>query len=83
VLYLGRISFPLYLVHVMPLLWLDSHFSRAPLAPLSATGVVVAYVAGCIGLAALLHHLVERPSHRWIRRVRPPAPSAVLGLEGA
>ncbi len=82
VLFLGRISFPLYLVHVMPLLWLVWHFSRAPLAPLAATGVVFAYAASCIGLAALLHHLVERPSHRWIRRVRP-APSPVLGLEGA
>jgi len=83
VLFLGRISFPLYLVHVMPLLWLVSHFGRAPLGPMAATGVVFGYMAGCVGLAALLHRLVERPSHRWIRRVRPPAPSPLLGLEGA
>jgi len=83
VMFLGRISFPLYLVHVMPLLWLVSIYHAAPLAPLAATAVVFAYMAGCIGLSALLHRFVERPSQRWIRRHPAPAPAAVLGLEGA
>lgn len=71
-MFLGRISFPLYLVHVTPLLWLVSHNRVAPPGPLAASGLIATYIAGCLGLASLLHHLVERPSHRWIKRwLRP------------
>jgi peptidoglycan/LPS O-acetylase OafA/YrhL len=83
VMFLGRISFPLYLVHVMPLLWLVSIYHSAPLPPLEATAVVFAYMAGVIGLSALLHQFVERPSQRWIRRQPAPRPVPALGLEGA
>ena len=83
VLFLGRISFPLYLVHVTPLLWLVSRYHRTPLDPVTATAAIFAYMAFCLGLATLLNRLVERPSHRWIRRTAPPAPSPALSLESA
>jgi peptidoglycan/LPS O-acetylase OafA/YrhL len=79
-MFLGRISFPLYLVHVTPLLWLVSHYRLAPLGPTAASGLIAAYIAGCLGLASLLHHLVERPSHGWIRRWLRPASGPRLRL---
>jgi peptidoglycan/LPS O-acetylase OafA/YrhL len=84
VMFLGRISFPLYLVHVTPLLWLVSHDRLAPLAPVAASGLILAYIAGCLALATLLHRLVERPSHGWIRRwLRPAAPAIASGRAAA
>jgi peptidoglycan/LPS O-acetylase OafA/YrhL len=72
-MFLGRISFPLYLVHVTPLLWLVSRYRFAHLGPVAGAGLILAYVAGCLALAALLHRFVERPSHGWIRRLTPTA----------
>ncbi len=63
--FLGKISFPLYLVHLMPLQWMVSHIHGAGQA--AATGYVAAYAALCLAAAYLLHRVVERPAHHWAR----------------
>lgn len=65
VLWLGRISFPLYLVHLMPLRFFNHAFTQ------SSAGGPALYIVGLLltlaaifGLAALLHRYVERPCAR-------------------
>jgi peptidoglycan/LPS O-acetylase OafA/YrhL len=82
-MFLGRVSFPLYLVHVMPLLWLVSRCRGAGLGPVVATALIFAYGAACIAVAALLHRFVERPSHRWARQGLAAIAGRVATLEGA
>lgn len=59
-LFLGRISYSLYLVHMAVLLlaigWL------APASPLAALGLVAGVLGASVALAALFHPAVERPS---------------------
>lgn len=75
-MFLGRISFPLYLVHQTPLLWLESHSQGAGIGPVAASGLLLACTALCIAAATALHYLVERPSHRWAQaRLRPVLPA--------
>jgi len=71
ILWLGRISFPLYLLHLTPLNWMIAHLGPARLGELAATGLLLAYGAACLGCANLLHRLVEQPAHRWARRGFP------------
>ena len=70
-LFLGKISFPLYLIHLTPLLWLASHVIFAALAPASTLVLIAGYVGFCLASASLLHLTVERPLHRWARRGFP------------
>lgn len=68
--FLGEISFPLYLVHVAPLLWLRYWMivnGAGYSTPLKALALA-AWAAGCIALATLLHYFVEKPFHAWGRR---------------
>lgn len=69
-LFLGEISFPLYLLHVAPLLWLRYYMLShgAEYTPLEKYGALFAWAAGCILLATLLHAFVEKPFHSWGRR---------------
>ena len=82
--WLGEISFPLYLVHVMVLIWLryalfQDHPSLAE--KLSATGLAILFI---FSLAWLLHLYVERPSHRFARRaIEPPNLSAAAQAASA
>jgi peptidoglycan/LPS O-acetylase OafA/YrhL len=71
--FLGRISFPLYLLHAMPLLWLGYHLHSSNAGPIVSIAALLLYVALSIGMAALLHVAIERPSHRWGRRWAGPA----------
>ncbi len=64
-LFLGRISFPLYLCHLVPLLWLMTAPPRPGWEAAAALGSVVVLV---IVLATLLHILVERPMQRLGRK---------------
>lgn len=73
--FLGRISYPLYLVHVglgFPLIrWLTS----------SGWGTLASTIAACllsIGAATVLHYVVENPAERWLRMrlARRPALAA-------
>ncbi|HUO22736.1 MAG TPA: acyltransferase [Caulobacteraceae bacterium] len=68
VMMLGRISFPLYLVHLTPLAWLASHVRFGDLSAVDTLILLGGYLAFCLGLAGLLHYAVERPLHRWVRR---------------
>jgi len=67
-MFLGRISFPLYLVHVMALMWLRyfviSHGLGWPLAPMILVAAIIVLIAVSYGL----HRLIERPTHSWARR---------------
>lgn len=78
VMFLGRISFPLYLVHLTPLLWLAEHCRNAGVRPVAASGLLVADVALCTAAATVLHYLVERPSHRWAQAQLRPRPAVRL-----
>jgi peptidoglycan/LPS O-acetylase OafA/YrhL len=70
--WLGAISFPLYLVHVMALSWLrftleqDHAGSTDRLAATALLGVFI------FALAWLLHLYDEKPSHRFARRAITP-----------
>ena len=79
--WLGLISFPLYLLHVMALSWLrftldEDHAGGTE--RLAATALLCVFV---FALAWLLHLYVEQPSHRFARRAIAPegeaAPVAV------
>ena len=66
--WLGEITNPLYLVHVLVLMWLryalfQDHPSLAE--RLGATALAMTFI---FGLAWLLHIYVERPTHRFARR---------------
>ena len=70
-LWLGRVSFPLYLVHVMALSWLRYELERSSAGfaeKLAATGFMLTLIF-CV--AWLLHVLVETPSHRFARQTLP------------
>ncbi|WP_304164875.1 acyltransferase [Phenylobacterium aquaticum] len=73
VLALGRISFPLYLIHVMPLMALRHWAIVHEPEPVVAAAALAACVAISLGLAALLHIWVERPAQAWGRRWAGPA----------
>lgn len=72
-MWLGEISFPLYLVHVMVLMWLRYALDAdhaGPAERLTATTLALLFV---FGLAWLLHIYVERPTHRFARNaIAPP-----------
>jgi len=70
ILFLGEISFPIYLVHVTPLLWLRYYISvnGANYSALTKLTFLLCWAFGSILLAALLHHAVEMPFHAWGRR---------------
>jgi peptidoglycan/LPS O-acetylase OafA/YrhL len=73
VMFLGRISYSLYLVHVTPLLILCWYFQTSQRQPGLATWC--GYGAVVVGLAVALHVLVERPAQR-LRFRMPAAASA-------
>jgi peptidoglycan/LPS O-acetylase OafA/YrhL len=70
VVFLGEISFPLYLVHVAPLLWLRYFMlsNGAKYAPSEKWAFLMLWAGGCILTATLLHYFVEMPVHGWGRR---------------
>jgi len=81
--HLGALSFPFYLVHVLTLQSVSSLWpNRMPqLAALPAAGLTVVTLLLALGVAQLLHMLVEVPARRLIlagpRRVSPsPAAGA-------
>lgn len=69
-LFLGEISFPLYLVHVAPLLWLRYYLLThgSEYSELARFGFLAGWAASTILVAAVLHYVVEKPFHRWGRR---------------
>jgi peptidoglycan/LPS O-acetylase OafA/YrhL len=86
-LFFGGISFPLYLLHVMPLKWLSYVVETQGLAAPIADAALLALLGGLVGLAYVLHRLIETPTHRWARRrvaqaMAPlaPVPEVVTGV---
>jgi peptidoglycan/LPS O-acetylase OafA/YrhL len=64
VMFVGRISFPLYLLHLMPLIWLQYHVTGRSMSAITAMTIFLGYIVGCILAATALHYAIERPSHR-------------------
>ncbi|HEY4251074.1 MAG TPA: acyltransferase [Roseomonas sp.] len=77
--WLGRVSFSLYLVH-LPLMLAMTHLLRDSPSPLPGTAIAVALA---FPAAALMHRWVEQPAHRLARRIRPPARLTPAGLPQA
>lgn len=79
VLFLGRISFPVYLLQIMSLRWIDYLVLRDGITAPTSTVILCLWAIGLVILAWLLHLLVERPAQRWAKRHipgRPPLASA-------
>jgi peptidoglycan/LPS O-acetylase OafA/YrhL len=63
-LFLGKISFPLYLIHDVPLVWLTYRFNSSS----SSIALLALYLILCLLVATTLHYAVERPAHALGRR---------------
>ena len=70
VVFLGEISFPLYLVHFVPVLWLQYflHVHGSTYSHAQVWVALLCWTGGCIAVATLLHYFVENPFHAWGRR---------------
>jgi peptidoglycan/LPS O-acetylase OafA/YrhL len=78
VVFLGRISFPLYLLHLMPLIWLQYHVTGRSMSAIEAMTIFLGYIVGCILAATALHYVIERPSHRLGRLWASGRPAAII-----
>lgn len=80
--YLGHISFGLYMVHeIVHTMWnwavLQFHIVLTPSWP-AKFAVLGLIVLACAG-AALLYHVVEEPARRWMRRMVEPSDGSERG----
>jgi peptidoglycan/LPS O-acetylase OafA/YrhL len=69
-LFLGEISYSLYLVHVPMGARVVNLSLRFPVSPLGKVGVTVAAFAVSVAAAYLFYRLVERPARSWAARIR-------------
>lgn len=68
--YLGRISFSLYMVHELvhtTWTWMVDQFELRLLADLNGKLTLLAIIGVAFAGAVLLYHLVEEPARRWMR----------------
>ena len=70
-LFLGKISFPLYLLHVMPLLAFNYHANAQSTSPGRYLIGLTVLLAWLLATAWVLHRWVEMPVHRFARRFHP------------
>lgn len=77
-LWLGKISFSLYLVH-MPLLLAMTHLLHDTVSPalIAALAIPLAFPA-----AVAMHRFVEQPAHRLARGLRAPMPARAVARLG-
>jgi len=70
VVFLGTISFPLYLVHLAPLLWLRYFMltNAAAYSQFQKSAVLICWAIACLLAATILHYFVELPFHALGRR---------------
>lgn len=82
-LWLGTISFPLYLLHVLPLFWLEYRVVVGGLHGPEVWVAIAVYVVFCLAAAHALHVLVECPTAELARRIgqRRPYRAAALGTQ--
>lgn len=69
--YLGQVSFGLYMVHELvhtAWLWCVAQFGLVP-TPTMAKLIVIGLLAVAFGFAIVLFHIVEEPARRWMRRM--------------
>jgi peptidoglycan/LPS O-acetylase OafA/YrhL len=69
--YLGQVSFSLYMVHELvhqAWLWVVAQFELVP-TPAMAKLIVVGLIGLALGASILLFHFVEEPARRWMRRM--------------
>lgn len=67
--FLGRISYSLYLVHWPVLVFWRLFDKDLTVLSLEWWALNVALIVFVLGLATVVHYIVEVPSHRWARRV--------------
>lgn len=80
-LYLGRISYPLYLFHLAPGFLIVNALDKAGASPVVSVGAALAVIVTC---AHVIHVLIEAPARRRLRRLaRPRAISADAGALAA
>jgi len=73
--YLGHISFSLYMVHELVHTtwnWMVMQFELRLGSDLAGKAVLVGLIAVAFGGAVLLYHLVEEPARRWMRAMMSP-----------
>lgn len=76
-LYLGRISYPLYLFHLAPGFLIVNALDNAGAPPIISVGAALAAVVTC---AHVIHVLIEAPARKRLRRFgRPRAVGAEAG----
>ncbi len=82
-LYFGRISYPLYLVH-LPVIAVvaGAGFKAFPDAPWAQLLIVLASGAIAIGAAELLHRWVEQPAIAWSKRLKKGRVDAAAARDG-
>jgi peptidoglycan/LPS O-acetylase OafA/YrhL len=81
--FLGRISFPLYLIHVMPLTWLRYNIATYPVPEWFAHVALALTLVFIFASAWVLHVTVERPAHRFARDAMRPRGEATVLAAGA
>jgi peptidoglycan/LPS O-acetylase OafA/YrhL len=74
--FLGEISFAFYLVHQVVIRVVEARLGPHEVGLAGAIGLSVALLGASVGLAWLLHRLVERPAQRRLSRPRPVRPRA-------
>jgi peptidoglycan/LPS O-acetylase OafA/YrhL len=76
--YLGHISFSLYMVHELVHVawtWTSKQFDVILLQSWGGKGIVIGLVALAFVGAAALYHLVEEPARKWMRRMLDIGPA--------
>lgn len=73
--WLGDISYSLYVVHYLLMKWAASFTELWRISP---SGVILASILLSIGLAAVLHALVEVPTLNWGRKFRLRRPASAV-----
>lgn len=79
-LWLGAISYGIYLWHVPVLEAIHGSLTPSPLqhsSPAAVAGLLVAVIAGAVAFGAASWYLVEQPAKRLFTRKRKPAPVIV------
>jgi peptidoglycan/LPS O-acetylase OafA/YrhL len=63
--FLGKISFPLYLTHVVPIFWVRYQLlsNGTVFTAHQRSAALLGWFVGCMVLATLLHYFVEKPAH--------------------